>query len=179
MEYCPDKSKDFDELTALHTYGYFKTVLSKSLEQFGTDNFLNKNISIFIVDIDFFNRINRWYGRQTADNILKEVAVIIKGIVKDSDYLARFGGDEFIVLVENSSEQRARDIAGFIKYHIENHVFNPNQTRLTVSIGFATYVSRAFNTDEFVMCAQEALIEAQRKGGGKIKVFMSEEEEAE
>lgn len=172
------KLNDTDELTGLHTYDYFKTVLSKCLESFGVEEKSpNKVVSIFIVDIDFFDRINRWYGREAGDNILKEIAGIIKGIVKNGNNLARFKDDEFIVLVENSSEQMTRDIAGFIKYHIENHIFDPNQTKFTVSIGFATYVSRAFNTEEFVMCAQEALIEAQRKGGKKIKVFMSEEED--
>lgn len=132
-------------------------------------------IALLLVDIDNLERFNRWYGRNVGNKILDSTAKILRGLLKEGDLLARFGGDEFLILMRSITQEEAKERARRILDAIKDYEFDPNRLRLSVSIGIAYYFSFAFSPDEFLGCAVEALTLAQKEGGA-FKVFMEEEE---
>ncbi len=132
-------------------------------------------IALLLVDIDNLERFNRWYGRASGNKILNYTAKALKDLINENDLLARFGGDEFIILLRGVTQQEAKEKARTILAAIKGYDLEPHRLRLSVSIGVAYYFSFAFSSDEFLGCAVEALTSAQKEGG-TFKVFMEEEE---
>ena len=87
----------------------------------------NAEISCLFIDIDYFKKINDNYGHQTGDEILKEVAQIIRELVRSTDVVARYGGEEFIVLLSHKGKQKATEIAERIRETIEKRIFKVSQ----------------------------------------------------
>lgn len=133
------------------------------------------SIALLLVDIDNLERFNRWYGRSVGNKILDSMAKILRDLLKSGDLLARYGGDEFLILLRNITQEEAKCKARAILEAVKARTFEPNRLKLSVSIGVAYYFSFAFSSDEFLGCAVEALILAQKEGG-TFKVFMEEEE---
>jgi len=133
------------------------------------------SVALLLVDIDNLERINRWYGRNVGNEILHTTAGLLGKMLKAGDFLARFGGDEFLLLLRGVSLKEAKEKAVKIVEFFRNHDFESRKLRISVSIGIAHYFSFAFSSDELIGCAVEALVLAQREGG-TFKVFMEEEE---
>ncbi|MFH1778535.1 MAG: GGDEF domain-containing protein [Candidatus Omnitrophota bacterium] len=132
-------------------------------------------IALLLVDIDNLERFNRWYGRGVGNEILDTTAKILMGLLKEGDLLARFGGDEFLILLRGVTLEATREKARRVLGAIRDYKFDLHNLTLSVSIGIAYYFSFAFSPDEFLGCAVEALTLAQKEGG-TFKVFMEEEE---
>lgn len=132
-------------------------------------------IALLLVDIDNLERFNRWYGRASGNKILNYTAKVLKDLINENDLLARFGGDEFIILLRGVTQEEAKEKARTILTAIKDCDLEPHRLKLSVSIGVAYYFSFAFSPDEFLGCAVEALTSAQKEGG-TFKVFMEEEE---
>jgi len=103
------------------------------------------------------------------------VAKILMNTLKEGDLLARFGGDEFLILLRGVTLEVAKEKARRILEAVKDYEFDPHKLKLSVSIGIVYYFSFAFSVDEFLGCAVEALTTAQKEGG-TFKVFMEEEE---
>lgn len=132
-------------------------------------------IALLLIDIDNLERFNRWYGRAVGNRILDYTAKVLRNLVKESDLLARFGGDEFIILLRGVTQEETKEKARKILEEIKDYDLEPHRLKLSVSIGVAYYFSFAFSPDEFLGCAVEALTSAQKEGG-TFKIFMEEEE---
>ncbi len=130
---------------------------------------------LLLVDIDNLERINRWYGRPAGDEVLEAVSGILKNEIGPEDLLARFGGDEFLILLRDMALKDAKEKARRILSAVKTHEFTPRKIRISVSVGIAYYFSFAFSADEFIGCVVEALTLAQKEAG-TFKVFMEEEE---
>ncbi|MDD4878878.1 MAG: GGDEF domain-containing protein [Candidatus Omnitrophica bacterium] len=132
-------------------------------------------IALLLVDIDNLERVNRWYGRNTGNEVLSETAGLLRRILGPDDFLARFGGDEFLLLFRRITLKDAKEKASKIIESLKNHDFASDRLKISASIGIAHYFSFAFSSDELLGCAVEALALAQKEGG-TFKVFMEEEE---
>lgn len=132
-------------------------------------------VVLLLVDIDNLERINRWYGRSAGNEVLGTTSKILKRSIGPADLLARFGGDEFLILLRDVTLKEAKEKARQIIDAIKAHEFASRKIRISVSIGIAHYFSFAFSTDEFIGCVAEALSLAQKEVG-TFKVFMEEEE---
>lgn len=132
-------------------------------------------VALLLVDIDNLERVNRWYGRSAGDEVLITTVGVLRHILRPEDLLARFGGDEFLLLLRGVNLKEAKDRAAKIIESLRNHDFTLNRLKISVSIGIAHYFSFAFSSDELLGCAVEALAAAQKEGG-RYKVFMEEEE---
>ena len=97
------------------------------------------NVSMILIDIDYFKKFNDRYGHQAGDAVLKAVAEVLRNTIRDTDLVARYGGEEFAVLTSSTSFEETKDIAERIRSLIESarFPFNGLILRLTVSVGFA------------------------------------------
>lgn len=163
-----------EDVGIFHKIEEMLEVLKNEIDRSKTERVL-PDIALLLVDIDNLERFNRWYGRITGNKILNSTAKILRDTLKEGDLLARYGGDEFLILMRGVTLAQVREKAREILDVIREYEFDPNKLKLSVSIGIAYYFSFAFSPDEFLGCAVEALSSAQKEAG-TFKVFMEEEE---
>ncbi|MDD5271009.1 MAG: GGDEF domain-containing protein [Candidatus Omnitrophica bacterium] len=139
------------------------------------DKRLLPSVILLLIDIDNLERVNRWYGRHVGDDLLAAVSRTIRDRITGSDLLARFGGDEFLVLLRGVTLKEAKQRSAQILEALSSLEFTSAKLKISASIGIAHYFSFAFSGEELLGCAMEALALAQKEGG-TFKVFMEEEE---
>lgn len=129
---------------------------------------LQHPISVIVIDIDHFKKINDTYGHQTGDDVLQKFAQVISSIIRDTDIFGRIGGEEFSVLLPETTEEDAKDFAQRIRLCIENEKF-PNINNMTISLGITN-----FHTDDTVLSlfhrADTALFSAKKTGRNRVVV---------
>jgi len=158
-----------DWLTGLYNHGYFKKFLDleikKSLRQ-------RYPVTLIMIDIDNFKALNDSYGHPSGDVVLQELAQVVRKSVREVDLVARYGGDEFAVVLPYSDGRRALRIAHRIDENIKKHGFSPlasaQNSRLTVSMGVAGYPQDAVHVDELIHSADQKLYTAKTKGKNQI-----------
>ncbi len=124
---------------------------------------INKG-SILFLDIDHFKKINDTYGHEFGDYVLSEIGKILKHTFRKSDIVGRWGGEEFIVILPNTSYEDALKLAEKLRKIIEKHDFKGK--KITVSIGVSEYNG---NLEEELEKADEALYEAKNSGRNQVK----------
>ena len=122
--------------------------------------------SVIILDIDDFKIINDKYGHNVGDVILKEFAQILKTCTRKSDFLGRWGGEEFLIICSDVEKEQALMIAEEIRKKIENYVFY-NDLKVTASFGVAQYM-KGISYDELFVLADTALYKAKKSGKNKV-----------
>ncbi|MDH4273088.1 MAG: response regulator [Candidatus Aminicenantes bacterium] len=158
-----------DWLTGLYNHGYFKKFLDleikKSLRQ-------RYPITLIMIDIDNFKAYNDTFGHPIGDIILQELALVIRKSVREVDLVARYGGDEFAVVLPYSDGEGALRVAQRVDKAIKAHGFSPKiparGTQLTVSMGVAWYPADAVHVDELIHTADQKLYGAKIKGKNQI-----------
>ena len=131
-----EEASHHDHLTQVYNRRGIHKELEAACTHYHTDN---KNFSLIICDIDYFKKINDNYGHIAGDEVLKKVASEIKSIIRKDDVLARWGGEEFLVLLPNASMEAAYEVGEKIRKSIENTSFkyDKHTIAMTVSIGVA------------------------------------------
>lgn len=157
-----------DTLTKLHNRRYFDTELQREIKRTGRSG---QGISLLIIDIDHFKQLNDRYGHAAGDEFLKQVARILREIVRETDLLARFGGEEFVVVATQTTVQGATILAEKIRTAVAEASFIVDDTmrprKATISIGVAEY--RGSKTDLF-NSADAALYRAKESGRNCVMV---------
>lgn len=158
-----------DELTGLANRRHFKNMLD--LEKKRSARF-RKPLSILMVDVDFFKKFNDTHGHLEGDHVLKKIAQILSHNVREVDLVARFGGEEFIVLLPNTSAQEALLVAEKLREIVERTPFPGEESlpsgNLTISIGCASCPEDTTDMDELENRADIALYEAKRRGKNAV-----------
>lgn len=131
-------------------------------------------LSILIMDVDFFKRVNDAFGHLVGDNALVTVAQVLRQSVRESDLVGRYGGEEFVVLLPHTEIEKALTVAEKIRLAVsETSVPGMGERRLTISIGAAGFPDmRVDSMQELVRKADEALYRA--KEGGRNQVVRAE-----
>ena len=124
-------------------------------------------VSVLIFDIDHFKRINDNFGHLVGDEVLVTLAGIVLGCTRESDSVARWGGEEFTILMPYTALAAAASVAEKIRERVAQHEF-PNGLRLTVSIGVAEWQLRDEPVDAVVSRADDALYRAKDAGRNRI-----------
>jgi len=158
-----------DWLTGLYNHGYFKKFLDleikKSLRQ-------RYPVTLIMIDIDNFKAVNDAYGHPTGDVILQELAQVVRKAVREVDLVARYGGDEFAVVLPYSDGHGALRVAHRIDEAIKTYGLSPQasarKTRLTVSMGVAGYPEDAVHVDGLIHSADQKLYTAKTRGKNQI-----------
>lgn len=125
-----------DYLTQVYNKKYYDEILEKEIYSAGRYGY---NLSLLLLDIDFFKKINDTFGHQVGDSVLKEFANLLVENTRKSDIISRIGGEEFTIIVENDTIESANAFAGKLRREIEEHQFKAIE-KLTVSIGISSFV---------------------------------------
>jgi len=159
-----------DPLTELYNRRYFEMMLEK---EFNRTRRYQSPTSCLMIDIDYFKSINDDYGHRVGDIVIKEVASVIKNCIRDSDTLARWGGEEYVVLLPETTKENAHIIATRINKAVASHKFSNIHKQITVSIGIACIPDPEIDTaDKIIFKADIALYEAKGKGRNRVEVLV-------
>jgi len=131
-------------------------------------NRYNVPLSIILIDIDHFKMVNDDFGHQVGDIVLKEVAEILKNNIRVSDFVARWGGEEFIIVCTNSDQNSAFDLADKLRSLIERYAFSVIGCK-TASFGVAQYNIEEKTTDLFKK-VDDALYRAKDLGRNRVEL---------
>lgn len=136
------------------------------------------NLSIIFADVDHFKVINDTYGHPVGDQILVEVAQLLQQELRRSDYIYRYGGDEFVLVLLGSNIESSRKRAEQIREKCAKIVVNDegNHLGVTMSFGIASYPVHGKNLEDIIMKADQALYDAKRLGRNQVRVWESNSE---
>lgn len=133
-----------------------------------------KNFVAGMLDLDNFKEVNDNYGHNVGDEVLKEVALTLRRTLRGNDMVFRFGGEEFILLFDNSVYEQALVPAERIREEIENLVITDFGIRITASIGLASFTEdRPASADEIIRFADLAMYEAKKRGKNRIELYQN------
>lgn len=154
-----------DSLTDLWNHGYFQYLLQEELEK---SKVTRDPLSLLAVDIDDFKIYNDTLGHQSGDKILKELSTVLKNQSRKMDYVCRYGGEEFMVILPQTNKQESYLIAERLRQDIEKQPFIyeeilPNK-KLTVSIGVSTFPEDGTSPADLIASADKALYHAKNTG---------------
>lgn len=148
-----------DKLTCIPNRRYFEQQLQLYMERFAS---LNEPFSLCLIDIDFFKHVNDTYGHAVGDLVLKRLATLIKKNIRPDDVFARFGGEEFVLLLSNLEGQEALKFAQYGNKLVEQAAW-PETGTLTISLGVATFKSH-YSMEDLIEYADQALYASKKNG---------------
>lgn len=151
-----------DPLTNLFNRRHFENQFEKEFKRVKR---YNNYLSLAIIDIDFFKKINDTYGHSCGDYVLREVAYLINTNFRQTDSIFRYGGEEFVVILTETSELTAKVPLERLRKKIENHsfIFNNQEISVTISIGVTSRTDYE-NCFEMFDDADKALYKAKNEG---------------
>lgn len=152
-----------DELTGLYNRRYFNECLDNELKRYSRYGGV---FSVAILDLDFFKDYNDRYGHVAGDKILRANAELIRSLVRSSDLVFRYGGDEFVVLFLETNAEDAYQVCERVRKGTEVEMAKRGVS-LTLSIGVALWLIDGITGEELVKSADAALYRAKRAGGNR------------
>ena len=158
-----------DALTGLYNRRHLDTMLEREFlraKRYGSD------LSVAIIDIDFFKKVNDTHGHICGDYILKEVAYLILENFRKTDIIFRYGGEEFVALLTETTLEKTKIPLERLRKSVEEYPFNFKGTDIKITIsGGATEIGDVENASEFLDNADKALYMAKENGRNQI-VFL-------
>lgn len=167
-----EREATVDYLTGLNNHRTFDEKYNDLLQ---TASEKNECLSIALVDIDFFKKVNDNYGHGNGDLVLKQLGEILKKTTRSFDTVSRNGGEEFSVMMYDTPHKHALQIAERLRQAVSKHIFRLNDGRslpLTVSIGVATYPDT--DREELLDQADNALYSAKTGGRNTVRSNQNE-----
>jgi diguanylate cyclase (GGDEF)-like protein len=163
-----------DDLTRLYNARYLNTALRRET-RLATRN--SRPLSLLFIDLDGFKSINDSHGHLAGSRALVEAGAVIRGSARETDIVARFGGDEFALILPDTGSPGARAVAERIRERIARHSFLAGDgldIHLTASVGVATLPDVAIAADELVQAADAAMYRVKDRGKNGIQVAVSD-----
>ncbi|MDH4211645.1 MAG: diguanylate cyclase [candidate division WOR-3 bacterium] len=158
-----------DALTGLNNHRHFMEELTSEAQRAVHSD---SPLSVMILDLDEFKRINDTYGHLVGDHVLLTTAEMIKRHLHSSDIIARYGGDEFCVALTNTTVSKARAVATKIRKEIAEKVFSVDgaaKFQITCSIGLTQFHKDMESTLEVLKLADQALYKAKKAGRNQLR----------
>lgn len=157
-----------DKLTGSLTRKYLEDTLNEVLEK---SNTYKEIFSILMYDLDRFKTINDRFGHQTGDDVLSTVSKTIMTNIDTNDYLGRYGGEEFIVILPSANTEKALSIAEELRKKVELEKILGDRADITISIGVVSYPEHGKTIKELIERADQALYVAKENGRNKCQVW--------
>ncbi|MHB1233543.1 MAG: GGDEF domain-containing protein [Burkholderiales bacterium] len=155
-----------DGLTRLYNHRTFYTLLSDELARLQR---FKRPVSLLMLDIDRFKRVNDTYGHQAGDAVIRDMSELISQQLRTIDRVCRYGGEEIAVILPEIDPDAAANIAERLRASVETHLFEVGATvRITISIGVASSPTDGGSADTLVAAADAALYVAKRSGRNQI-----------
>jgi len=153
-----------DELTKIYNRAFFNESLIKMIQNYQNTQ---ENLNLLMFDIDFFKKVNDTYGHQTGDSILIEFVQLIKTNIREEDILARWGGEEFIIILPNITIDETEKIAQKLRQKIKENIFIDG-LRITCSIGIAEFTDDD-SSSSIIKKVDTALYRAKENGRDRVE----------
>lgn len=163
-----ERQAHIDFLTGISSRGYFMQQAEQELTR--TVRY-NCNLSIFMLDIDHFKKINDTYGHKCGDLVLKKLAATCQQVLREVDIIGRIGGEEFAILLPETDKEQAIEVAERLREAIGNAevaIENGLPVRFTASIGVTSLTGEDKNMDVLLNIADKALYQAKNAGRNKV-----------
>lgn len=159
-----------DDMTGLSNIRAFNNILSQEIKKAVR---YEQPFSLLMIDTDNLKEVNDNFGHETGDCLIKTMAATIQSCLRDSDSLARYGGDEFIALLSQTDQQSAVEAAERIRKAVENTAFdmNGNQIKSTVSIGISCFPLHADNINGLLRKNDQALYISKNAGRNRVTLY--------
>jgi len=164
----------YDDLTNIYNRHFFNLALNDAIEKAKNEK---SSLALFMIDLDDLKIINDTYGHRIGDMVLKQIVTNIKSVLRETDTLARIGGDEFALIVEdigdkastNALAKRVTKASNFIvKFNVDSSNFhvkpNTQTIHITCSIGVCVFSQKYSSKEEFMHCADVAMYKSKNSG---------------
>src|SRR5712691_11491820 len=162
-----ERQAQTDPLTGLYNHRSFHERLRAALTNASRSH---DKVSVLMLDIDDFKRVNDVYGHGSGDEILRNLAETLKGVVRSNDAVCRLGGEEFAIVMVSRNAEDAERLARRLVDRVASAEFEP-AGRITISVGLARGPEHAMNPRELVACAEAAMMTAKARGKNQIVLF--------
>lgn len=158
-----------DTLTKAYNLGYFRECLDRAVK---THGITGEPVALLFIDVDNFKTVNDTYGHMRGDQVLKAVGQAILLAIRKQDMVFRYGGDEFAVILNNSSREEALQVAERIIQNVRRSVDGMTSfMKVTVSVGVAV-LDEGFTDNKMLLeAADKALYEAKRQGKNRAALY--------
>ncbi len=153
-----------DDLTGLYNSRYLRQAIHRETKRAARNN---RPLSLLFIDLDGFKLINDTYGHVSGSQALAEAALVIRGSARETDVAARYGGDEFALVLPDTGCAGAMLVADRVCQRLAAHVFLVDRglsVRLTASVGVATLPESAASADELFKAADSAMYTVKDRG---------------
>lgn len=159
-----------DALTGLHNRRAYELTILRELE---AARRYRRKFALCILDLDNFKEINDKYGHKTGDEVLRFVANLTATTLRQSDHLFRFGGEEFIILLQEADQRSARSSLDRCRINLQKSTCHIDdiEIKITVSIGAACFPGDADNADDLLGLADAALYSAKHDGRNRAYIY--------
>ncbi|MDP3300579.1 MAG: diguanylate cyclase [Sulfuricurvum sp.] len=156
-----------DSLTGIYNRRYMDETLPREISRASRDL---SDLSIVMLDLDHFKVINDTYGHSAGDQVLKNIATCITSSIRQNDFVCRFGGEEFIIVMPGMPADQAFERMEECRKNIENIVtkYNNKEITITISGGIASCITFLETQDELIKKADDALYESKANGRNRI-----------
>jgi diguanylate cyclase (GGDEF)-like protein len=162
-----------DSLTGLYNHRYFHDRLRAELTRASRTR---DSVAVLMLDIDDFKRVNDMYGHGTGDQVLRDLADLLRGSLRGSDIVCRLGGEEFGVIMASCDAGDALNLARRLTDALAAVEFGA-AGKITISVGISQGPQHAMNPRELVACAEAAMMTSKARGKNQIVLFEEEASE--
>lgn len=159
-----EKLSHFDFLTGLHNRRKFSEYVEYLFKQSKRNQ---QPYTVMMIDIDYFKKVNDNYGHEMGDHVLKKIAQILTDSIRQTDFVARLGGEEFIVVLPSTTLEGANLVAEKIRQSVERATIIENHS-LTISIGISVASEHDLKANDTVLRADKCLYLAKEQGRNRI-----------
>ena len=156
-----------DSLTGLYNHRYFHERLRAELTR---ANRSRESVAVLMLDIDDFKRVNDVYGHGSGDQVLTDLAELLRAALRGSDVVCRLGGEEFGMIMPSGGADEALALARRLTDTLAEVEFGP-AGKITISVGISQGPEHAMNPRELVACAEAAMMTAKARGKNQIVLF--------
>lgn len=158
------RNSSLDPLTG----AYNRQVLSGFLEEaMKNAKEMGKSFSLLMIDIDHFKQVNDTYGHLIGDQVLQLLVMLLQKTLRDRDYIVRFGGEEFLIILHDAIFENAHRIAERIRKIVESNMSTPTHQPITISIGVASY-HEGEEIKELLQRVDDNLYKAKTSGRNRV-----------
>jgi diguanylate cyclase (GGDEF)-like protein len=159
-----------DDLTGLHNSRYFFEQVEYEVERARR---YHSSLSLVFLDLDRFKLVNDTYGHLVGSRLLAEVGAMIRDLIRKTDKAARYGGDEFVIILPQTEKSGALSLAVKLQEALGGHGFASNSGEaltVTASFGVASFPEDALSSSELINAADEAMYEVKASGRNGVRV---------